>query len=153
MLLLPPNWTLRMANLLMLKRPRVQPSDASTELSPCGHCPSGLWQSRGISYALQQYNHLQLLYNGTLYTSQVWLGWFVYFVFGIFTKIVLSNNQHYTKINRPTLEFSKYSTLKKLLLLITEGVDTSALSIFSLRDGPWRMVNMQSYARMIHFVP
>lgn len=36
---------------------------------------------------------------------------------------------------------------------MTERVDTSALRILLLRDGPWQMVNMQSCSRMIHFVP
>ena len=40
-----PKCMLNTANLLMLKRPRVQPNPAKTELKPCGHGPMGLLPS------------------------------------------------------------------------------------------------------------
>lgn len=43
-----------MANLLMLKAPKVQPSVANTELYLLFHWPNGLWDSWDISYALKK---------------------------------------------------------------------------------------------------
>lgn len=43
---LDPNWTLSVANLLMLKRPKVHPRPAKTELSPWGQGPRGLRPSQ-----------------------------------------------------------------------------------------------------------